>query len=212
MRSAGRGASGGALAAAGLQLHGAGCLRSHRCLRSLSWQSSRGDGAGDRSPRPAAGQAARSAKGKAPGRDMARVPAMTSRAPAGQNPAGGPDLGRRARQGSRGRQGSPRRRSRQEFLPPQAGLGAGRARTPCRASLVRVRPARASLVPVLLSARVSAVRVSVVRRSPARASLVRVSVVPVLPARASLARASPVKASLARKLSRREGSMRPPGP
>ena len=101
-----------------MRLHGAGCLRSRGCLRSLPWERFQGGGAGNRTPRPARGQMA------APGRGRA-----VARAAADPVPAGGPDLGSRVP------------RSRRVALPSLLGQVAARlALTARRGSLVRATP------------------------------------------------------------------------
>jgi hypothetical protein len=103
---------------AGMRLHGAGCLRSRGCLRSLPWERFQGGGAGNRTPRPARGQMAPPGRGRA-----------VARAAADPVPAGGPDLGSRVP------------RSRRVALPSLLGQEAARpALTARRSSLVRATP------------------------------------------------------------------------
>jgi hypothetical protein len=116
-----------------VRLRGAGCLRSHGCLRSLTWRFSRGDGAGERSPGPG-DKPARPAKGKATGQAMTRTTAMTSVVLAVPIPAGGPELVRRARQGSPGHRVSRGQLLRQQALRTPGRRGADRARVACGAS------------------------------------------------------------------------------
>jgi len=137
-----------------VRLRGAGRLRSHRCLRSLTWRFSQGDGAGERSPGPG-DRPARPAKGKAAGQAMTRTTAMTSGVLAIPIPAGGPGLVRRAHRVSRGQM------LRQQALRTPGRRGADRARAACRAS-----PAARS-IPVSPGP-VSPSRISAGRRAPCR--------------------------------------------
>ena len=158
--SRGRGWPGDERDGRSMRLRGAGCLRSHRCLRSLTWRFSQGDGAGERSPRPG-DRPASPAKGKVTGPAMTRTTAMTAGVLAVLIPAGGLGLVRRARQGSPGHRVSRGQLLRQQVLRTAGRRGAGRARVACRASLV------ARSIPVSPGP-VSPPRISAGRRAPCR--------------------------------------------
>src|SRR5262249_57245975 len=97
---------------------------------------SRGDGAGDQSPRPGDGPA-RPAKGKAAaGQTTTRATAMTSETLADPSPAGEPGPVTRERQVSPERQVPRGQLSSQEFSRTPARSGAGRAPMAWRASAV----------------------------------------------------------------------------
>src|SRR5580692_1195090 len=97
--NADRGCPGGGPDGAGRVIARSGLPAAARVLTIVRWQSSQGNGAGDRSPSPEAGTAAGPAKGTAVGQVTTRATATTSEARADLSSAGGPGPVRREWQG-----------------------------------------------------------------------------------------------------------------
>src|SRR5579863_6515302 len=126
--NAGRGCPGGGPGGAGRVIARSGLPAVAQMLTIVRWQSSQGDGAGDRSPRPEAGTTAGLAKGTATGQVTTRATATTSQARADLSSAGGPGPVGREWQGSLGRQSSRGQLSRPVVPPTPAGKETDRAR------------------------------------------------------------------------------------